>query len=79
MRGLTEIPDFGMLELEVHGRDAFGNGTELLPRHAPILHASALSGIPSQQEACICPLIQGLPSVTWLHARGHAPLVLFPS
>lgn len=37
VRGLTDTPDFGMLEFEVHGRDAFGNMLELLPRQA---HAS---------------------------------------
>ncbi|CAL8470626.1 g10168 [Coccomyxa elongata] len=30
--GLTDTPDYGMLEFEVHGRDAFGNSLELLPR-----------------------------------------------
>ena len=35
VRGLTDTPDFGMLEFEVHGRDPFGNMLELLPRQAP--------------------------------------------
>jgi hypothetical protein len=34
VRGLTDTPDFGMLEFEVQGRDAFGNMLELLPRQA---------------------------------------------
>lgn len=34
IRGLTETPDFGMLEFELHGRDSFGNEVELMPRQA---------------------------------------------
>ena len=30
--GLAETCPFGMLEFEVHGRDAFGNSLQLLPR-----------------------------------------------
>ncbi len=32
IKGLADTPDYGMLEFEVHGRDAFGNSLELLPR-----------------------------------------------
>ncbi len=34
VRGLTRTCPFGMLEFEVHGRDAFGNSLQLLPRYA---------------------------------------------
>jgi hypothetical protein len=46
IRGLTDTPDFGMLEFEVHGRDAFGNSLELLPRSASCssdIHAQMMS------------------------------------
>ena len=32
VKGLAETCPFGMLEFEVHGRDAFGNSLQLLPR-----------------------------------------------
>ena len=37
VRGLTETCPFGMLEFEVHGRDAFGNSLQLLPRYVDYL------------------------------------------
>ena len=35
VRGLADACPHGMLEFEVHGRDAFGNSLQLLPRCAP--------------------------------------------
>ena len=32
VRGLADRCPYGMLEFEVHGRDAFGNSLQLLPR-----------------------------------------------
>ena len=32
VRGLADSCPYGMLEFEVHGRDAFGNSLQLLPR-----------------------------------------------
>ena len=34
VRGLRETCPFGMLEFEVHGRDAYANSLQLLPRYA---------------------------------------------
>ena len=34
VRGLADACPHGMLEFEVHGRDAFGNSLQLLPRCA---------------------------------------------
>ncbi len=35
VKGLAEACPHGMLEFEVHGRDAFGNSLQLLPRYTP--------------------------------------------
>ena len=41
VKGLAETCPFGMLEFEVHGRDAYGNSVQLLPRCFFLLHQLA--------------------------------------
>ena len=46
VRGLADACPHGMLEFEVHGRDAFGNSLQLLPRCAWALSRSRNMGSP---------------------------------
>lgn len=61
IKGLTDTPDYGMLEFEVHGRDAFGNSLELLPRRVKFSRVAPLSHALQDAAPCmhlsVCTLI----------------------
>ena len=51
VRGLADSCPHGMLEFEVHGRDAFGNSLQLLPRCACALRVHRYLQLPGAQDS----------------------------
>ena len=75
LRGLDAASDSvraGALELEVHGRDAFGNSTPLLPRHEgllmSVLELSGQCPLHADLLACVAAVLQGC--AHHMHASG---------